>query len=408
MDIKPPFVGGEIELNNANVIKFYYIESIENMFMTGFVEIEDVGGFFEKLPLTGEETLRVTIEQDIIDSSNVSNTIVATKTIDFEFFIIELKENEKQRTTNYLFKLVEKGFFDFVNKAYSKSYNQQKIDDILTDVCKNQLKLDVEDYDIERTDDKIDFIIPYWKPLITIKHLIRKAKRQKAPRESGFLFFSTSGDDTTLGPVKKFVSFATLLEEKADRSDSQIYYQNKQDINPNYLNNFLEMQNPFYKNRRILKDGISGKTFYGVNLKTDKTLLDVNKKFSEYISGAKSLGTNAFLKTDIDDIHGEVMFLGYTSESQIEAHQDHKFRMSYESFNKREVLLNGSLERYCGKLIYVEQISDNIGELHNIENSGEWLIKAITHNFLLDVYEQKLIIIKDAYSDTELEDRQSL
>lgn len=405
-DIKPPFVGGELELNRAYINNFYYIESIENMFMTGYMEFEDIGGFFESLPLTGEETLKVTIEQDIVGSNN--NSIRVTKTIEFEFFIVELKEVEAIRTVTYGFQLVEKGFFDFVKKEYSKSYKQKKVNEIVGDICKNQLSMESDNYDIETTTEKIDFIIPYWKPLVTIKHLTKLAKRQTAPRESGYLFYSTSGDADRIKPLKKFVSFATLLEEKAETEDGKKYFYKKNDGNPDYINNFLEVRNPMFKNNRIRKDGISGKTFYGVDLTTDKTLLTVSKKYSEFLDGARALGKKAFIPTTIDDVDGEVGFFGYTTQGQIEAHQDHKFRMSFESFNKREVIVNGALDRYCGKLIYVEQISDNKGELHNIEDSGEWLVKAVTHNFILDIYEQKLIILKDAYSETVLDDRDEI
>lgn len=402
-NIKPPFKGGEVELNRTYVNSFYYIESIENMFMTGHFEFEDRGGFFESLPLTGEESLEVTIIQDI--EGEKGKSIRVSKKIEFDFYIVELKEMEKIRTVNYVFKLVEKGFFDFVKRSYSKSFRQKKISEIVTDICKHQLNLTSEKYEVEETKDNINYIIPYWKPLVTIKHLTRLAKRQTAPQESGYLFFSTSGNENETKPIKKFISFATLLEEKADSNEGNKYLFKKNDGNPDYINNFLEVRNPYYKNNAGLKNGISGKKFFGVDFVTDKALLTVQKTYTEYVSDARTLGKKAFFPSDIDDVNGEVAFFGHNSIGQIEAHQDHKFRMTLESFNKREAILNGSLERYSGKLIYVEQISDNKGELHDIENSGEWLIKTITHNFMMDVFEQKIVILKSAYSDTVVEGR---
>ena len=263
--IEPPFVGGQLEINPAVVTKFYYIESIENMFLTGKLIIEDVGGLLEKLPLTGEETLEVVIEQELEGDTD----IISLKTLEFEFYNIKLGETERVKTTTYIFELVEKGFFKFVNKKYSKSYKQKNINNIVEDVCKNQLGLETEQYDIEETADSLDFIIPYWKPLTTLKYFTRIARRKQAPNEAGYLFYSTSGDEDSKIPVKKFVSFATLLDVEPETDETKKYYFKKNDINPNYINNFLEVRNPNYKNRSVLSQGLSGKKYYGVDFVTD-------------------------------------------------------------------------------------------------------------------------------------------
>ena len=398
-NIKPPFIGGEIEINPVAIKHFYYIESIENMFLTGKLEIEDVGGLLEKLPLTGEETLEVTIEQEIDGDTN----IISLKTLEFEFYNIELENVERIKTTTYVFYIVEKGFFDFINKSYSKSYKEKYINDIVEDICKNQLNLDSDQYEIEETSDKIDFIIPYWKPLTSLKYFTRIARRKQSPKESGYLFYSTTGDEDDIIPVKKFVSFATLLEVEPNKDAGNKYYFKKQDINPNYINNFRDVKNPHFKNRRIMKDGISGKKYYGIDFVTDKTIYTVEKKYSEYVANAKMSGNVSYLSIGLDDVDSEVEFMGYPDRKLIEARQDFRFRMSLESFNKREVLVDGALNRNCGKTIYVEQSTDNPEELHNIEHSGTWLIKTITHSFYIKSFDQKMVILKDAYEDTEIE-----
>ena len=397
--IQPPYIGGEIEFNKSAVVQFFYIESIENMFLTGKIEIMDVGGLLEKLPLTGEETLEVIIEQEIEGDAN----IISLKTLEFEFYNIELGKTERTKTTSYIFHLVEKGFFNFINKSYSKSYKQKFINDVVEDVCKNQLNLESDQYEIEDTADKVDFIIPYWKPLITLKYFTRIARRKQSPNESGYLFYSTTGDVDVEAPVKKFVSFATLLEVDPDLDDLKKYYFKKPDINPNYINNFQEVRNPQFKNNKIRKDGISGKKYYGVDFITDKSLVTVEKTYSEYVANAKMSGNVSYLSVGLDDVDSEVKFMGYSDANLIEAHQDFKFRMSLESFNKREVLVDGALTRYCGKTIYVEQSTDNPEELHNIEHSGTWIIKTITHSFMVNSFDQKMVILKDAYEATEVE-----
>ena len=398
-NIKPPYIGGEIEINKTAVVQFFYIESIENMFLTGKIEIMDVGGLLEKLPLTGEETLEIIIEQEIEGDVDIKSL----KTLEFEFYNIELGKTERAKTTTYIFHLVERGFFNFINKSYSKSYKQKYINDVVEDICKNQLGLESDQYEIEETVDKVDFIIPYWKPLITLKYFTRIARRKQAPNESGYLFYSTTGGEDDETPFKKFVSFATLLEVAPDLDESKKYYFKKNDINPNFINNFQEVRNPHFKNNSKIKDGLSGKKFYGVDFINDKTLVSVEKKYSDYITSAKMLGKKAYLSNIVDDVDGEVKFMGYPDANLIEAHQDFKFRMSLESFNKREVIVDGALTRFCGKTIYVEQSTDNPEELHNIEHSGTWIIKTITHSFMVNDFTQKLILLKDSYEDSEVE-----
>jgi hypothetical protein len=402
--IKPPYVGGEIEINPTAVVQFYFIESIENMFLTGKIEIEDIGGLLEKLPLTGEETLEVIIEQDLKGDTE----IISLKTLEFEFYNIELGITDRIKTTKYICHLVEKGFFDFVNKSYSKSYKEKHVSDIVEDICKNQLGLESDQYDVEDTSDKVNFIIPYWKPLTSLKYFTRIARRKQSPTESGYLFYSTTGDEDTENPIKKFVSFATLLEVKPDTSAEKKYYFKKNSINPNFINNFQDVKNPNFKNRKILKDGVSGKKYYGVDFVTDKTLYTVEKKYSEFVASAKMSGNVSYLSIGLDDVDSEVEFMGYPDRKLIEARQDFRFRMSLESFNKREVLVDGALNRNCGKTIYVEQATDNPDELHNVEHSGTWLIKTITHSFMIKSYDQKLVILKDAYESTEVEGHDSV
>ena len=398
-NVKPPYVGGEIEINKTAVVQFYFIESLENMFLTGKMEIMDIGGLLEKLPLTGEETLEVTIEQDIEGETNINSL----KTLEFEFYNIELAKTERAKTTSYIFHLVEKGFFNFINKSYSKSYKEKYINDVVEDVCKNQLSLETDQYEIEQTADKVDFIIPYWKPLITLKYFTRIARRKQSPNESGYLFYSTVGDEDSETPVKKFISFASLLAIDPDLDATKKYYFKKNDINPNFVNNFQEVRNPHFKNRRILKDGIAGKKYYGVDFVSDKGLVSVEKTYSEFVDTAKMSGNISYLSVGLDDVDSEVKFMGYSDSNLIQAHQDFKFRMSLESFNKREVIVDGALTRFCGKTIYVEQSTDNPEELHNIEHSGTWIIKTITHSFMVNSYDQKMVILKDAYEATEVE-----
>ena len=400
-DIQLPFKGGEIELNNAFIRNFYFIENIENVFLTGAMEFDDINGFFEKLPLTGEETLRVIIEQEIEDEKDQDNNRSYTKVIDFEFFKVKILEFDSNNGVIYKIDLIEKGALRFIDKQYSVSYVDQKVSYIIQDLCTHQLGLNATQFDIEETGDSLtNYLIPYWKPIVTIKDLVKRAREARSPNEGGFLFYSNTEEES---PIKKFVSFSTLMKQKPDKAENEKYYFKRADINPFYIHNFKEARNPTHSNRSIIKDGISGKKYYWLDLVNDKKVNTTEQIYSQYIDRAKLLGNVSYLSLGLDDPNSEVKFLGYGDENQVKAFQDYRFRMSMESYNKREVVLNGMLDRYAGKVIYVEQMSDNEEEDAYVRaDNGAWLIKAVTHNFFIDGYENRMTILKDGYDDTDV------
>ena len=256
--------------------------------------------------------------------------------------------------------------------------------------------------------NKIDYIIPYWKPSATIKDLIKRSRRYKTPNEGAYLFYSTIGDDDETKPIKKFISFATLLEQKISKNRNQAFYFKMHDINPQFINNFKEVRNPNFNNRSILTNGIGGKKYYHVDFATNKKVTETEKTFSQFVDNAKLLGTKAYLSLDLDDTDSDVKFIGYNDVNLINALQDYNFRMALENFNKREVVLDGLLDRYAGRKIYVEENSDSAADLFNERETGEWLIKSVTHYFTIDNFEQRLTIIKDAFSKSDVVGHKSL
>ena len=399
--IKPPFKDKEIELNRQFINHFYFIENIENLFLTGEIEFKDNNGFFEKLPLTGEEGIKVVFEQNFEDQNSSRRNSHIIKTVEFDIFNVSIPRVEGTSTATYKFSLVEKGAFSFMSTQYSKSYVNKKISDIIKDVCINQLSMKESNLKLDTTQGAIDYIIPYWKPSLTIKDLCKRAKRDKSPVEGSYLFYSTLEDDVNKTPIRRFVSFATLLEQTAGKEDWQKYYYKKKDINPNLINNYRDVRNPNYSKRSVITNGIGGKRYFGVELTTDKKVFVQEAKYSEFVKNYPLLGKTAYLSLGIDELNSDVEFIGGNLD-MVKAYQDYSFRMAIEGFNRREVIIDGSLDRWCGKVINVEQMSDSGDELYNALDSGKWLIKAVTHFFQGTIYEQKMIVLKDAYAETDL------
>lgn len=393
--VTKPFKDKELPLNISQIEEFYFIESLEQIFLSGCMTINDVGGFFEKLPLTGNEGIRVNLTQDLEHTKDSSQSIFIEKVIEFDIYNVSIPDHRGINQSLYKFVLIEKGGLNFLQNSYSKSYAQKKISEIIKDICDNQLK--IKEYNIETTEDKIDYIIPYWQPSITIKDLLSKSRRTKSPYDGGFLFYSSTENEV---PTKRFVSFSTLLETKASTNEKDKLYFKNHTINQNHINIIKEAENIDYINRAVLSEGLTGKKYLGVDFLVDKKPIILSKTYSEFVKSSNMMDSFSYFNSDIDDKNGDIQVFG-TSEKIIEAELNHSFRMVLESINKKIILLNGCLDRYAGKTVYIEVTSDNHNETFHISDTGVWIIKGITHYFKGNYYQNKMVVIKDSVAKSE-------
>ena len=391
----------EVEINPSHVREFLIIESLENLFLTAELEIADNAAFFSSMPLTGEETIKIVMTQEILPSKDGDKEADITKVVEFKIFNIQLIDSSISSKV-YRFYLAEKCAFDFLVTNTSLSYHQKLVSEIMTDISINQLKLTTEEFDYEKTDEKMDFIIPFWNPLQTIKHLQKKARREKNPKEAGFVFYSTIGSRDALRPMKRFVSLATLIEAKTPTDDKDKYYLNRADVNPFFINNIKEMSQSSFCKRSILKDGIGGKRYFGFTPSIDKNLVEITKVYSDWFKKAATTAKVSYLKAEIDGINGDIGFYGGTA-NMIEARQDSSFRYLLTSYSKREVIVEGFLDRYAGQVIWINQSSENPEEPYQKQDTGKWLVKTITHHYSGGEFTQKMIIVKDSFTETDAE-----
>lgn len=384
----------DFKLNTNYIRNFYFVEDLESMFMTAQLEVEDKGGWVEKLPITGNETFEIDLIQEDEDKN-----IKVHKTLFFEIYDIKMETGTTGRTNIYTFMLVEKGFFELLRIYYSCSFKEKTVSEIITSIFNKQLMFEKNKikFDVEKTVEKINFTIPYWKPTTSIKYLSKIAKRSKSPQEAGFLFYSTLGPDDEETSLKRFVSLATLLEQKAKTEPEEKYYLRNSSISIYYLNNILEVKNLSLSNKTPVKNGIGGKTFYGINFLDDKRVLKESVKLSDYIKDSIFLGETSYYTKDIEDPNSEVQFRGYSNKDLIKNEINYLFRLAFEDINKREIYCKGSLKRYCGKIIQIEEVSGNVDEMVNENLSGTWLIKKIVHYCIGESFEQKMVILKNSF-----------
>lgn len=379
-------------LNPLYIRNFYFIEDLEQMFMTAQLEVLDRGGVFEKLPLTGNEIFEI----EIIQADDVSGKNIQ-KTLYFEIYNCKTPSVETKDII-YIFTLMERGFSNLINTHYSKSFKEKRISDIIKNVFKYQLKFDDLNinYDVELTGDSIDFIIPYWKPTTTIKYLTKISKRNKMPQESGYVFYSSlNGDEKTT--LKRFVSLATLLEQKPKSKTDEKYYLRNAAIPVTYINTILDVQNTQIANC----GGIGGKTYIGVNLLKDKAIVTASKTVSDFVSNSIFLGETLPYSTSEESQYSDVQFRGYSNKNFITNEINHNYRMLFEDVNIRDIYCHGLLNRYAGQIIDVAENSGHVGDTHNELFSGTWLIKKIAHHFNGQTYEQKITILKNSYGSID-------
>jgi hypothetical protein len=393
-NIQAPYPTKELTINNKYIHEFFFIESIENMFLTAELAIDDKYGFFEAISLSGKEIIKVVIEQELLDPN-----LDMIKTIEFEIFNITI-EIPNINTNIHRFYLIEKGASKLFGSNYCVGFTNEKISNIMKSVMENQLGIKPVDYEVESTKDKIDYIIPYIKPTETITNLIKKSRREKIPHEGGFLFFSTIGNEDRTKPIRKFVSLSSLIKKDKLKTDTDYdkYSFRKQDSNQYFINTFKEVKNPDYCNQAIKSNGIGGKHYFGINYNNDKNVINVSQKYSDFINKTTLMGKTAFFDKGIDNINDEIEFFGGQEET-LKARQDYSMRFLICNYNVRKVILEGALFRHAGKLIFVEQMSLNKEDVHNTQDYGYWLIKSITHYYSMGSYTQKMTIVKDSYGE---------
>lgn len=404
-NIQPPHQLTELQFNNSFLPEFYFVENMEGMYLIGELCIYDKQGFFETINFTGKEIIRLIMTQDLEGERDKKQY---RKIIDFDIYDASISDM-KAKNNIFKFKLVEKGALDFYGANFNKGYTNKKVSDIVTDVLSTQLNLNSIDYDIEPTHDIIEnFVIPFWKPALTIKGLRKKARRLITPHEGGYLFYSTTGDGETkklsngiLSPTKKFVSFASLIEKPFINDMFHNYIFKNFDANPMFINTIKEAESSTYGNRSLLKDGIGGKKYFGIDYNTDKNIIETKEKYSDYFKKVKTLGNVAFFDKNIDGVNDDVDFIGGPSYV-VDSLKDNSFRCLLNTYLKRDIIVEGALFRHAGQVIFLEQISDRGDGLHHKHDFGKWLIKAITHNYKDGLYIQRITLMKDSYTDTGL------
>jgi len=391
----------DMEINPGYIHEFFIIESIENMFLIGEMTLVDTSGFMSAISFTGNESIKIVATQLVEDHGEKVKSIDLSKIIEFDIWNVDVTEVTLTKKTMKIH-LIQKGAYNIIAGNRSKGYSQKLISEIITDILEKNLGIAKTDFDIEKTNERIDFTIPFWPPNLAIRHLIRKAKREKSPKEGGFLFFTAMGGKERDTPIIKCITFASLFEQKIDINDPRNkYYLMKVDSNQYFINTIKDIIQPTFGNKSMISSGLTGKRYFGVDYNTNKNIIQEKQLYTDYFKKSATLGKVSLLPTSIDDYHGEVTFTGGTL-NQVQSKQSYSFRVLLESCLRKDAVVEGSLERQVGQVIFLEATSENPDDLYNRPDTGKWLIKDITHYLAHGSFQQRLVLIKDAFEESDL------
>lgn len=377
---------GELTLDNTEIKKLYFIEDIFSYTMVGKLIFIDYRGTFEFGPLTGNEELQISygVESEkqkafrIYKMNKVDQIQASTEDAE----IIELY-------------FAEGMFFNFNFVQYSRSWKDKKIHEIVQHIGDKFLGADWIKF--EKTIEKLDyFYIPYWNINTTMNWLCKRATGQKTG-EPGFLFYnSTKGSN--------FVTLEYLLskatEEPLPVGDNTYSFADENQILYNKILNWsisgIDMSSV---------TTVNGGIKFGYDTKR-KIFLKEGYEYSDGINRHTILGK----KSLFPDISRKEVNHKNLSE-------DNKGKMLtqfHDGWNKRYVtqhcvslIVRGHEERFCGGVLDIFWPSLNISEFYSKHMHGKYLVKSITHTFDASKepsYKQKLVCIKNGYSESDVSD----
>ena len=185
-------------------------ESLFRSSLTGSLILADSFNVPEKLPIVGEETLDIDIVLAGIDAKE-GEPGLHIKPPPMHVNSIDSRYMTKPKAQNFTLDLVSEQFMSSMHSKISRSYNNQKISDMVYDIYYTYLN-DGSDKErnlrLEPTERIESLIIPNLAPLDAIAWLSSRAKPDSAANNAtNYVFFETIDGAS-------FMSINTLADEK--------------------------------------------------------------------------------------------------------------------------------------------------------------------------------------------------
>ena len=177
----------KVDINNI-VVEFNIYESTEQPFMSMDLFVTDALALTTRLPIIGSELIDIEFKVPV----------AGMKELPFkkQFRVLSIEQldvSQKARQAEYIIRCFDLEFFNDLTESVQKSYSNMTITEMVKDVAKNYLKIDVDKkLKTTETEGKPTFVVPNLSPSETIKSLFSRFARSKQYQDvSNYTFFSS-------------------------------------------------------------------------------------------------------------------------------------------------------------------------------------------------------------------------
>ncbi len=377
---------GYITLDQAEIRKLYFIEDIFSYCMTGKLTISSHRGITEFGPLTGNERVRIVYGNEV--HREVNFRIYKINKVDQV-----MPSTPSQEVIDILF--TEETFFLFNFFKYSKSWQDKKATEIITDIATHHLEIDNWDKK-EESIERFDFCMPYWTPNQAFNWLLKRGTGILT-NQPGFLFFNNTRG-ANLVTLEHLLSVVFHTPLTVGDNIYSFLTENEVSYNKILYTNISGIDHSAYKY-------LSGGVMRGYDTKRKK-FLEEDYKYMSSVKKQTILGRKT-LYPEIDNLRVNYYNTMEDEEKMIDTIYYNAFHKKYVHGLMTSITCRGHEDRYCGGMIELDWPSGDVKEWTNKNLNNYYLVKSITHSFNANAtpaYKQKMVLIKNGYTDSDVDE----
>ena len=366
----------------VHIEQLYFIEDILSYSIVGKIMFDDRKGILEFGPLTGNEQIVIDYGREdevkkTFDIYKISRIIPSHANAGGKWNFIEI-----------LF--VDTMFYNLTNRQYSISWKDTKHSTIVEDLSNNMIKIDNKGKWEPTKETAECFYMPYWTAKQGIDWLIKRSTGSQSGQGS-YVYYNTLCNENDFKTYTNFITIEKLLQQSSSEKFS-------------IIGNILEYSISGIDNysRSLLKGG----TRRGYDTKRKKFLQSTYKYKDDQINKFTMLGKYSLFE-DISDEEARHDITGDDLISTIDTIYNNDWFKRYCMQQTLNIYVEGDEKRYAGSMIKIEWPSTHEDQILNKNfDNGNYLVKSITHQLIGGgkPYQQNLILIKNAYEDSDKTD----
>jgi len=373
IDLTVTLNGEEIVLALTRLFtKISMIETIENKLIQGAIQFRDPDNYFANLQLVGDEK----IEFSFIDTESEEE-------YELEFKCISWKQDPFTNDAggHILLDFIDPEYRAFTNE-YSTSFKDKKISEFMSDFSKNVLNKEIENKNMDETDEKKTLAFPYQKFSYMVTYL-----NQYAKNKNGQVYYIYYSDmfKTHYKTLSNMVSQeATMQFVETTATTSQLK-------NKGYFNSYI------LENKSNIMEANLNRGFGSTLINWDaenKEPVNTPAKYSEALGDEKQLAKYSLHDKKNDNAKQSF----YYSASKEETNFKNKISIIHENFINGisiTISLRGKFERRCGEVAnvtFVDKTPEKEDE--NVSLDGNYLVTTIEHEIGPSIYTQHMELVR--------------